>query len=63
MRSVRQNVLPAPGPARTRSDRGSDSIASFCDGDGSSYRVQITIDPQAVDDMRSYCAGIVPGFE
>jgi hypothetical protein len=27
------------------------------------YRVQMTIDPQPVDEVRSYCAGIVPALE
>src|SRR5690242_15396008 len=34
MRSVRQYVFPAPGPASTRSECGSASIASRCDDDG-----------------------------
>src|SRR5258708_31920763 len=34
MRSARQNVLPAPGPARTRIGPDAASIASRCEGDG-----------------------------
>src|SRR5690242_105216 len=33
MRSIRQNVLPAPGPASTSNGLASASIASRCDGD------------------------------
>ncbi len=34
MRSARQNVLPAPGPARTRIGPDAASIASRWEGDG-----------------------------
>jgi hypothetical protein len=33
-RSIRQKVLPAPGPARTSSGCGAASIASRCEADG-----------------------------
>src|SRR5688500_3799991 len=36
MRSIRQNVLPAPGPARTRTGSEGASIASCCESDGES---------------------------